>query len=75
MYGHTTALLHYPYTMVLQMQDGHQAIHIAVKNGHLQVVQYLLEEEGVSPRCPLKVCRMVLALLPGFPTSFGDHTK
>ena len=35
-------------------QDGFTAIHIAVKNGHTNIVQYLLET-GVNPRTEVKV--------------------
>ena len=36
------------------LQDGFTAIHIAVKNGHTNIVQYLLET-GVNPRTEVKV--------------------
>lgn len=40
----------------MMIQDGNQAIHLATRKGHLEIVQYLLEDKGVSPRVPLKVC-------------------
>ena len=37
------------------LQDGYQAIHIATRRGHIQLVEYLLDEEEVSPRAQVKV--------------------
>lgn len=37
------------------LQDGYQAIHIATRRGHIELVEYLLDEEGVSPRTHVKV--------------------
>ena len=37
------------------MQDGYQAIHIAARRGHIELVEYLLDEEEVSPRTEVKV--------------------
>ena len=39
----------------LSLQDGSQAILLAVCKGQLEIVEYLLDEAGVSPRVQLKV--------------------
>ena len=45
----------YNECVYLYMQDGEQAIHIATKRGYIEIVDYLLDEEGVSPRIHVKV--------------------
>ena len=42
-------------TLINCWQDGHQAVHIAIRRGHIEIVEYLLDEEGVSPRAEVKV--------------------
>ena len=42
-------------TLINCWQDGHQAVHIAIRRGHIEIVEYLLDEEGVSPRAVVKV--------------------
>ena len=37
------------------LQDGCQAIHIATRKGHIEIVEFLLDEKGVSPRIHAKV--------------------
>ena len=37
------------------LQDGKQPIHIAVREGLLNVVKYLIDDLKVNPRTPLEV--------------------
>ena len=38
-------------------QGGFQAIHIATVKGHTEIVEYLLDEHGVSPKAQLQVSK------------------
>ena len=54
--SHTILVSH---ICITALQDGRQPIHIAVREGLLNVVKYLINDLKVNPRTPLEVHNII----------------